>query len=98
NVRDLLGTLLRADGDLLTHLHPALHLLELAWEPAEPMVYMPRLSRRPLPGKPSQPVYEPGGKGDSHFPPQVYDAVALARGQPQAGERSEEHTSELQSR
>lgn len=86
NVRDLLGTLLRADGDLLTHLHPALHLLELAWEPAEPMVYMPRLSRRPLPGKPSRPVYEPVGKGDSYFPTQVYDAVALAYGHPQAGE------------
>lgn len=84
--RGLLGALLRADGDLLTHLHPAMHLLELAWEPAEPMVYMPRLSRRPLAGMPVRSVYEPVGQGDSYFPIEVYDAIALAYGHPQAGE------------
>ncbi|MCB9597626.1 MAG: hypothetical protein H6719_33215 [Sandaracinaceae bacterium] len=85
-VRGLLGGLLRADGEELTHLHPALQLLELAWEPAEPMVYMPRLSRRPLEGIASRPVFEPVGMGDSYFPIRLYDAVALAYGHPQAGE------------
>ncbi|UJR86315.1 hypothetical protein [Sandaracinus amylolyticus] len=82
----LLGALLGANGRTLTHLHPALFLLELAWEPAEPLVYMPRLSRRPLEGVASRPVYEPVGEGDSYFPTRVYDAVALAYGHEQAGD------------
>ncbi len=85
NVRTLLGTFLRADGMALTHLHPALSLLELAWEPAEPMVYMPRLSRRPLPGTASRPIYEPVGQGDSYFPSKLYDAIAIAYGHREAG-------------
>jgi hypothetical protein len=85
-VRGLLGGLLRADGDALTHLHPALHLLEIAWEAAEPMVYMPRISRAPLPGIAARPIYEPVGQGDSYFPTTVYDAIALAYGHPQAGD------------
>jgi hypothetical protein len=70
----------------LTHLHPSLNLLETAWESAEPMVFMPRLARRPLPGHPTRPIYEPVGKGDSFFPIQLYDAVALAYGHQQAGD------------
>ncbi len=81
----LLGALIGADGRMLTHLHPALALLELGWEPAEPLVYMPRLSRRPLEGVPSRPVYQPVGEGDSYFPTVVYDAVAIAYGHEQAG-------------
>lgn len=86
DVRMLLGTYLRADGATLTHLHPSLHLLELAWEPAEPLVFVPRIARRPLPGFTPRPIYEPAGEGDSYFPPVVYDAMALAYGHPQAGE------------
>lgn len=85
-VRGLLGGLLRTDGAALTHLHPAMHLLEIAWEAAEPMVYMPRLSRRPLEGIGPRPIYEPVGQGDSFFPTVLYDAVALAYGHPMAGE------------
>ncbi|MBX3271813.1 MAG: hypothetical protein KF729_16215 [Sandaracinaceae bacterium] len=85
-VRGLLGGLLRADGEALTHLHPALSLLELAWEPAEPLAYVPRLARRPLPDVPARPVFQPVGLGDSYFPPAVFDAMALAYGHRQAGE------------
>jgi hypothetical protein len=46
---------------------------------------MPRLSRRPLPGHPARPVYEPVGEGDEYFPTQLYDAAALAYGHNQAG-------------
>lgn len=70
----------------LTFLHPTMSLLTLAWEPAEPMVYMPRIARSPLPGHPVRPIYEPVGKGDSYFPTAVYDAVALAYGNEQAGD------------
>lgn len=70
----------------LTFVHPALHLVEMAWEPAEPVVYMPRLARRPLPGYPVRPIYEPVGAADSYFPEAVFDAVALAYGHEQAGD------------
>jgi len=49
-------------------------------------VFMPRIARRPLPGHPVRPIYEPVGLGDSYFPTEVYDAVALAYGHEQAGE------------
>ena len=81
----LLGLLLGTDVEL-TFLHPVLHLLQTAWEPAEPMVYMPRLSRRPLKGHPARDVFEPIGLDDSYFPSQLFDAVALAYGNQQAGE------------
>ncbi|HEY1955780.1 MAG TPA: hypothetical protein VGH28_09205 [Polyangiaceae bacterium] len=75
----LLGT-----GDL-TFMHPALSLLETAWEPAEPFVYMRRIARDPLPGHPVRPVYDPVGQGDRFFSYDVYDGVALAYGNKEAG-------------
>ena len=57
-----------ARRDQLTFMHPGCSLLETAWEPVEPMVYMPRLARRPLAGHPVRPVYEPVGKDDSLLP------------------------------
>jgi hypothetical protein len=85
-VRDLIAIIINAPGPNLTHLHPALHLLQIAWEAAEPMVYVPRLSVRPLEGIPSRPVYEPVGLDDSYFPPPIFDAMALAYGHVQAGD------------
>ena len=76
----LLGT-----GDL-TFMHPALGLLETAWEPAEPFVYMRRIARDPLPGHPARPVYDPVGQGDRFFSYDVYDGVALAYGNKEAGD------------
>ncbi len=81
----LLPLVLGTDAKL-DHLHPALALLQTAWEPAEPVVYMPRLARRPLDGHPVRPIFEPVGKDDAFFPPQIYDAVALAYGHQQAGD------------
>ena len=77
--------LLLGSGDL-TFMHPALHLLETAWEPAEPFVYMPRLAKSPLPGSPVRPVYEPVGNGDEYFSTGVYDGAALAYGNREAGD------------
>ena len=82
--KDLLVLILDTDPDL-THMHPTLHLMQTAWEPVEPLVYMPRLARRPLPDHPVRPTYEPVGLGDSYFPTTVYDAVALAYGHEQTG-------------
>jgi hypothetical protein len=81
---DLLALLLGAQAPL-TQLHPALHLIETGWEPADPFASMPRLSRLPLPGHPARPVYEPVGRGDQYFPTELYDAAALAYGHEQAG-------------
>jgi len=85
DAKPLLATLLDTEADL-TLMHPMLHMLQTAWETAEPMVAMPRLARRPLPGHPVRPVYDPVGEGDHYFPTELYDAVALAYGHRQAGE------------
>jgi hypothetical protein len=77
----LLGT--QAD---LTFMHPVLAMGSAALEPADPIVYMPRVARRPLPGHPARPIYEPTSIGDSFFPTVTYDAVALAYGHQEAGE------------
>ncbi len=84
--RGLLSVVFRTPEPELTFLHPTLQLLGLSWEVAEPMVYMPRLGRDPLPGHPARPVYEPVGAGDSYFPTIIYDAAALSYGNQQAGE------------
>ncbi len=85
NTRAALGSILRVPGDTLSHLHPAMHLLQLAWEGADPIVFMPRISRRPLEGISPRPIYEPVGQGDSYFPTVLFDAIALAYGHRQAG-------------
>lgn len=69
----------------LSFMHPMLNVLEHAIEPSDPMVYMPRLARRPLAGHPVRPIYEPVAKGDSYFTTVIYDSVALAYGHQQAG-------------
>lgn len=69
----------------LNFMHPMLNALEHAIEPADPMVYMPRLGLRPIDKHPARSIYEPVAKGDSYFPTIVYDAVALAYGHRQAG-------------
>lgn len=80
----LLRSLLGASG-ALSEMHPGMHLMALAWEPAEPFVYMPRLARWPLPGHPRRDIYTPVGQGDVYFPTPVFDAAALAYGTEQAG-------------
>ena len=72
-------------GDL-TYLHPTLSLLEVAWESAEPYVFMPRIAHRPLAGHSARSIYEPTGKGDRYFSIEIYDGAALAYGHVQAGD------------
>jgi hypothetical protein len=86
NGTQLLAAVLAIDRSEVTFMHPGLVLLETAWEPAEPLAYMPRLAHRPLMGHPVRPVYEPVGKDDSYFPTTLYDAIALAYDHQQAGE------------
>jgi len=70
----------------LNFMHPVLTAFETGVEPADPIVYMPRLGRRPLDKHPARAIYEPVGKGDSYFPTVLYDAIALAYGHKQAGD------------
>jgi len=83
--RALLGTALGLDDATLVFVHPALDALALGWEIADPLVYMARVGRRPLPGMTARHVYEPVGKDDENFPNEIYDACALAYGNEQAG-------------
>jgi hypothetical protein len=80
------GTVLLGTQAKLTFLHPGLHLFQTAAEAIDPMVSMPRLARRPLLNHPVRPIYEPVGKGDSYFPTETYDAMALAYGHKEAGD------------
>ncbi|PID39161.1 MAG: hypothetical protein CSA65_05830 [Proteobacteria bacterium] len=70
----------------LSWLHPALQVVHAAWETADPLVFVPRLSSRPLSGHPARHVYEPVGKDDKYFPTSIYDAIATAFGHQQAGQ------------
>ena len=77
---------LRVNESDMSHIHPSVGLLSLAWESADPLVYTPRLSRRPLEGVPPRPIYEPVGRGDSFFPTTIFDAMVVGYGHPQAGD------------
>ena len=83
---EVLVPILLGSATGLAYTHPAMNLLTLGLEPAEPLAYMPRLGHRPLPGHPARSVYEPVGKGDIYFATELYDAIALAYGHQQAGE------------
>jgi acetyl esterase/lipase len=72
-------------GAPLTHLHPGLQLLQSAWEAADPIAYAGRIARRPLPGYAPRPIFQPTAKDDPDFPIPIYDAMALAHGNQQAG-------------
>lgn len=86
NVGQVIGPILLGTDADLTFMHPALHVFETAWEPVEPMVYMPRLAHDPLNGHAPRPIYEPVGKGDSYFPSDVYDAMSLAYDHQEVGD------------
>ncbi|MBY0280290.1 hypothetical protein K2Z84_33580, partial [Candidatus Binatia bacterium] len=70
----------------LDHLHPALQLLQAAFEPADPIVFAPRIARDPLPGDPARSLYLPAGIDDPGFSSRVYAAMALASGVAEAGD------------
>jgi hypothetical protein len=84
NIKGELGLLLGIHV-AFSHMHPAMHVVQVALEPVDPIVYMPRLGLNPLPGHPVRPVYEPHGQGDSYFPMAVQNAVAMAYGHREAG-------------
>ena len=83
--RSLLSSALGIDDTTINFVHPALDVMALGWEIAEPVASMARIAHRPLAGLPPRSVYEPVGMGDSYFPIDVYDAAALAYGNEQAG-------------
>ena len=68
------------------HRHPAMQLLQAAFEPADPAVFAPRIARDPLPGHPVRSIYVPAGVDDPGFSNRIYAAMSLASGIAQAGE------------
>ena len=81
----LLALLIRTE-EKLTFLHPVLQLGETAIEPIDPIVSAARVGRRPLPGHPARPIYEPVGVDDSYFKTEIYDAMDLAYAHPRVGD------------
>jgi hypothetical protein len=71
----------------VTWQHPTLMVVEAAWEPIDPMEFVTRLSRRPLPGHSPRDIFEPVGLNDTYFDTEVYDAMALANGNREAGDQ-----------
>lgn len=65
--------------------HPLVGVAAAGLEPADPIVYAPRIGRRPLPGVSARSILEPSAPQDSYFATATYDAMALAFGHPQAG-------------
>ena len=81
----LFKIILDIDGDL-NFLHPIFGIGAAALEPADPIVYMPHIANRPLPGHPVRSVYRPVGIGDSYFSTATYDAVAVSYAHKEAGD------------
>lgn len=81
---ELFALLLSTEVELTT-LHPGLALLTAAWEPAEPMVFAPRVGVRPLDGLGPKHLYVPASLDDGFFPEPIYDAMAVAYGVERAG-------------
>ncbi len=71
--------------EVLTYVHPAMHMFQTAIEGSEPLVYIPHLARRPLPGHEPRHIFQPVGQSDSYFKEAVLDVLALAYGNQQAG-------------
>jgi hypothetical protein len=85
-VNQLAGGVLGIDISDVNLLHPGVNMLETGWEPGEPIVSLPRLARRPLPGHPVRHVYEPVAPTDEFFPTTLFDAMSIAFGNQQAGD------------
>ncbi len=83
--RSLLGTALGIDDTQLVFAHPALSVLGLGWEAAEPIAYMNRINARRLPSIGLRDIYQSVPKGDENFTTSVYDAAVLATHNEQAG-------------
>ncbi|MEO1374763.1 MAG: hypothetical protein AAFW70_10665 [Cyanobacteria bacterium J06635_10] len=80
-----LARLLSGTLQPLNPLYPALNLIGTAWEAVDPIVYMPRIAKRPLPGHPVRSIYQPVGQGDTIVSEAIFNANALASGVQQAG-------------
>ena len=78
--------LVLAGTEPLSFVHPVLALGGAALEAGDPVVFVPRIARRPLADHPVRPIYEPSAPQDSYFDTRTYDVMALAYGHPQAGE------------
>lgn len=83
--KPLIAALLGTKPELLSQLHPALMVTELAFEPADPLVFVSRVARRPAPGHEPINVLQTTAPDDEYFPPQIYAALATAYGHPRLG-------------
>ncbi|MBK9071497.1 MAG: hypothetical protein IPL79_10910 [Myxococcales bacterium] len=84
--KPLIAALLHTAPELLSQLHPALMITELAFEPADPLVFVSRVVARPAPGHEPIHVLQTTAPADEYFPPPIYAGLATAYGHPRLGD------------
>lgn len=83
--RDLLNVLFWINNPDLNEFHPVLALGQHALEHVDPIVMVPHMMRRPLPGVPPKSVFYPAGYIDAYFHPEIISAWSVSMGLPVAG-------------
>jgi hypothetical protein len=83
---NIIRTIISAgENDKLLQVHPALQLLQMVWEPSDPLVYAKRVAQRPLPGFAPRHLFQPLGQKDSFFMEPLFDTMAASYGNQLAG-------------
>jgi len=59
--------------------------VEMLYEPIDPIVFLPRILREPLTGRPAKNLYVPFGYRDSYFSPATQRRMAVNYGVPRVG-------------
>lgn len=83
---EIVGSIAGIDPSETYFAHPALNLIQHAWEPGDAYPYVPHIARRPFEGHPSRHIYTSAAPGDEFWSFEVYDAMAMAYGNQQVGE------------
>jgi hypothetical protein len=87
DAENVLSLFLGVPGEeTLDHLHPVLGLFQQYAETVDPLAFVSRIVREPLPAIPAKHLYVPYGYDDRYFNRQTQRAIALGYGVPLQGD------------